>query len=82
VPALGSAVAGEAGVGRADGPEVAVAVAFAVGRGIGRGVGLGVGFGVGLGVGVGVGDTIRIGRGETVVRVTERLPLPFVAAKL
>jgi hypothetical protein len=41
-----------------------------------------VALGVGLGVGAGVGDTITIGAGETAVRATERLPLPFVAAKL
>ena len=53
-----------------------------IGLGVGFGVGLGVGFGVGWGVGWGVGDTITTGPGETAVSVTERLPLPFVAAKL
>jgi hypothetical protein len=35
---------------------------------------------VGFGVGLGVGATITTGDGETDVRLTERLPLLFVAA--
>jgi hypothetical protein len=49
---------------------------------VGFGVGFGVGLGVGCGVGLGVGATITTGVGATAVRAVERLPLPFVAAKL
>jgi hypothetical protein len=58
---------------------VAFGVARGVGFGVGFGVGAGVGLGVGRGVGAGVGATIRIGDGETAVRLVDRLPLPFVA---